>query len=295
MRIFLTGASGYVGHVVAKTLIHEGHEVVALHRNGSERPLADGNLTRVVGDITDPDSLKGKIDGCDAVVHLVGIIRESPKKGITMQRIHADGTKHVIEEAKRAGIRRFLHMSALGAREQAISAYHRSKWQGEEYVRQAGFDYTIFQPSVIFGKGGPGPNFLQQLADLIRKAPIVPVIGDGGFRLQPVSLQNVAQGFSQALKRPQTIGNVYEVCGPEPLTYRQILEYIADYLGKRLRTMTVPVSLMTRLVPLLQHLPGFPLTEDQLQMLLEENICRTDWRKFYRDLQIEPEAFHVAL
>lgn len=293
MKVFVTGASGYVGTAVVKKLLERGHEVIALQRT-RKTGINHRQLSLVSGDITERDSLAGVMAGCEAVIHLVGIIREIPGKNITMQRIHVEGTRNVIAEAQTAGVKRFLHMSALGSRPGAVSSYHQSKWAAEEIVRQSGLAYTIFRPSVIFGKGGPGPNFVAQLADLVRKAPLVPVIGDGSFQLQPVSSANVAEGFARGLETNHTLNKVYEVGGPECLSYLKILEMVAEAQGKKLHKIHLPVGLMKFLVPLLQNVPGFPLTQDQLLMLLEGNICE-DWQTYYRDFGIEPERFQLYL
>lgn len=293
MQVFVTGASGYVGRAVVTALRARGHAVVALERPDSRRAFAEPGVRAVHGDIRDPDSLRGRMDGCEAVVHLVGIIREIPGQGVTMDAVHRKGTEHVVDEARRAGVRRFLHMSALGSRPNAVSAYHRSKWAAEEYVRASGLDYTIFRPSVIFGRGGPGPEFVGQLADLVRSAPIVPVIGDGRYWLQPVSSRNVADGFALALELPRTIGKTYDVAGPDRLTYLEILERIARAMGKPLRRFHLPFGLMQAVVPLLQRLPGFPLTQDQLTMLKEGNVG--DERPFFSAFGLTPDPFEVEL
>lgn len=293
MKVFVTGASGYVGTAVVKKLLERGHEVIVLQRS-RKTGINHPQLSLIAGDITDRASLPGGMAGCEAVIHLVGIIREIPGRNITMQRIHVEGTRNVVAEAREAGVKRFLHMSALGSRPGAVSSYHQSKWAAEEIVRQSGLAYTIFRPSVIFGQGGPGPNFVAQLADLVRKAPLVPVIGDGSFQLQPVSIASVAEGFARGLETTHTLNKVYEVGGPERLSYLKILEMVAEALGKKLHKIHLPVGLMKFLVPLLQNVPGFPLTHDQLLMLLEGNVCE-DWQTYYRDFGIEPERFQVIL
>lgn len=294
MNVFITGATGYVGRAVLAAVLREGHQVTILQQPGSRRALTATGARVVTGSITDPASLQGAMEGADAVIHLVGIIREVPRKGITMDRIHRQGTENVLAEAKRAGVRRFEHMSALGTRAGAVSGYHRSKWAAEEAVRGSGLEWTIFRPSVVFGKGGPGPEFVGQLADLVRKAPIVPVIGDGSARLQPVSVQTVADAFAAALLAPASVGKVYEVGGPAVVTYGEILQQIARAMGKRLRAIHIPMGLMGALMPALQHAPGFPLTMDQFAMLKEGNAC-TDAQSLYRDLGLTPIAFHVEL
>lgn len=294
MRVFVTGATGYVGRPLVEGLLAAGHQVVALERPGSRRSWAPAGVTVAAGDILAPATLVPAMAGCDAVIHLVGIIREKPLRGITMDRVHRQGTEHVLAAAQAAGIRRYLHMSALGTRPGAASGYHRSKWAAEEAVRRSGLNWTIFRPSVVFGRGGPGPNFVQQLADLVRLAPVVPVIGDGSVPLQPVSVRDVAQAFVRALVTPASVGKTYEVGGPAVVTYEAILRAIAQAYGKRLRPLHLPLGLMAALVPLLQHAPGFPLTMDQLTMLREGNAC-SDPATVWHDLGLTPEPFRVEL
>ncbi len=294
MKVFITGVTGYVGRPVAEAILEAGYEVRCLVRTNSSRSFSESDLEFVEGDITDNESLRGKMDGCDVLVHLVGIIKEIPQKNVTMKRIHVDGTRNIIEEAKRAGIKRILHMSALGARGNAFSRYHQSKWEAEQLVVDSGLNYTIFRPSVIFGRGGPGPNFIAQMIDLIKTAPVIPVIGDGSFLLQPVSVQTIAQGFVAALEQPIADHNRYEVGGPEQRSYLRIIEDIAIAMNKKLRTVRIPVKVMVTLVPFLQKLPGFPLTDNQLQMLLEGNICENSSR-FYEELGMIQEPFKVKI
>lgn len=275
-----------------QSVLEHGHEVVALIRSVEGQLLYEPRVTYVYGDITDPQSLSGVMDGYDVVIHLVGIIREVSKKGITMNRIHVEGTRNIVTEAKKAGINRFLHMSALGAKQNSHTAYHQSKWEAEQIVRESGLSYTIFRPSVIFGEGGPGPNFVNQLRDLVKNAPIVPVIGDGSSLLQPVSIKNVADGFAKGVELKQTIGKTYELGGPEQISYLKILSLIADSLDKRLRKIHVPITLMKYIVPIMEKIPQFPITNDQLTMLLEGNITSTA-ETYYKDFGIEPIPFEV--
>ncbi|SFU48190.1 NADH dehydrogenase [Alicyclobacillus macrosporangiidus] len=281
-----------MGVPVVNALVRAGHEVVILQRPGSTRPLRRTGVEIVTGEVTDEAALAVGMWGCDAVVHLVGIIRELPRRGVTMQRMHVDATRAVLAAARQAGISRVVHMSALGARPDAVSAYHRTKWAAEEAVRASGLRHTIFRPSVIFGRGGPGPEFVGQLADLVRFAPVVPVIGDGSFPLQPVAVETVAGAIAQAVVSPRDAA--YELGGPEVLTYLDILRRIAVALGRPLRTVRVPVGVMRALVPILQRFPSFPLTQDQLTMLLEGNVCM-DPDAAYRDFDLAPVPFTVIL
>ncbi len=272
MKVFLTGGTGFVGSEVLRQLAAAGHQVTCLVRPGSERKLAvHPGVDIHPGDATDPASLQGAMTGCEAVIHLVGIIREFPGKGITFERLHFDATVNVLTAAKAQGVRRYLHMSTNGTREDAATGYHRTKWAAEQEVHRSGLDWTIFRPSVIFG---PGDEFVHTLADLIRKMPVFPVIGDGQYRMAPVAVENVAAGFVQALELSQTIGQTYHCCGPQELSYNEILDHIGAALGKEhVRKVHHPVALVKPMVALMEGSPRFPITREQMTMLLEGNVC----------------------
>ncbi|MBO8164658.1 MAG: complex I NDUFA9 subunit family protein [Brevibacillus sp.] len=275
MKIFLTGATGFVGKGVLNQLVHRGHEVVCLVRPGSESKLhlsseLRNHVTLHPGDLFDRESLTKGMAGCDGVIHLIGIIREQPKQGVTFERVHVQGTRQVVEAARHAGVRRFIQMSALGARANAVSPYHQTKYAAEQIVVESGIPFTIFRPSVIFG---PGDEFVNMLANLVR-LPLTPVIGSGTYRLQPVSRKTVADVFTQALTLRASEGHVYEVGGPEQLTYLQILDSIGHTLGKStVRKVKIPLGLMRPVINLMEGFSFFPVTNTQLTMLLEENIC----------------------
>jgi NADH dehydrogenase len=229
--------------------------------------------------------------GCDAVIHLVGIIREQRAENVTFERVHTEGTRHVLEAAKAAGIRRYLHMSALGTRRGAASRYHRTKWAAEEAVRASELEWTIFRPSIIYGRGD---GFVTLLASMIRRLPAVPVIGSGRQRLQPVPVEQVASGFVGALELPATAGQTYEVGGPEAVTMVELLDLIGRALGRRrVLKVHVPLGAMTPLARLLHPLPGFPVTPDQLLMLGEDSVC--DPRPFFDTFAIQPVPLGAGL
>ncbi|MCX7570592.1 complex I NDUFA9 subunit family protein [Tumebacillus sp. DT12] len=274
MKILLTGATGFVGHGILERLLEAGHEVRCLLRKNSALPekwMATGRVELAHGDILDTATLPKAMAGTDAVIHLVGIIREHRGKGVTFERVHVQGTKNMVNVAKSVGVPRFVHMSALGARPDAVSMYHKTKWEAEEYVRNSGLNWTVFRPSVIFG---PGDEFVNMLADVLRKTPVFPIFGSGRYSLQPVARENVAAGFVKALELPETIGRAYEVGGPEPIPYRQMLQRIARAIGKKgVVTVPVPVFLVKPVVKMMEGFPFFPLTTAQLTMLLEGNTC----------------------
>ena len=288
MQVFLTGGTGFVGREILLQLIAAGHKVRALVRRGSEDKLAVVQDVDVhFGDVADAGSLAGALTGCDAVIHLVGIIREFPDKGITFQRLHVDATRNLIEAAEAQGVKRFVHMSANGARPNAEAVYHQTKWEAEELLRASDLDWTIFRPSLVFGRGG---DFVDMLADLIRKMPIVPVIGKGRYRMQPVAIEDLAASFVKALDLPKTIGQTYQVGGSESYTYEEILDLTGKAIGKSsVRKLHHPLFMMKPVIKLLEGVAAFPITSDQLIMMLEGNVCDpTEWTKTFK---IKPKSY----
>jgi NADH dehydrogenase len=181
-------------------------------------------------------------------------------------------------------------MSALGTRLDAVSCYHRSKWRAEELVRGSCLAWTIFRPSLIFG---PKDAFVNILAANLRLAPIMPTMGDGNYRLQPIHCADVARCFADALEIPETTGQSYQLCGADRLTYRELLDAIAEAMGKHHPFKpALPLSIMKPLIKALQGISAFPITMDQLQMLLEENICNGEWRKTF---PFEPIRFRDGI
>ncbi|MBO8173398.1 MAG: complex I NDUFA9 subunit family protein [Bacillaceae bacterium] len=291
MNIFITGGTGFVGRAMVRYLLGKGHHLRCLVRPGSRHKLDIPDYTQsrvaiVEGDLHDPQKLAEGIQDADAVIHLVGIIREFPRKGITFDKIHIEGTRHMVNAARENGIKRFVHMSALGARPNATSAYHRSKYEAEQIVMQSGIPHVIFQPSVIYG---PDDEFINMLAGLAR-LPVTPVIGDGEYKLQPVALETVCRVFEQALEHPQSPSSLYEVGGPDVLSYNDMLDKIGEVIHTRVRKLHQPLWLMKPMIQALEGFAFFPITSNQLTMLLEGNVCR-DGERLYQDFEIDPIPF----
>jgi NADH dehydrogenase len=277
MKVFVTGGTGFVGSAVLRQLVAAGHTVRALVRAGSEKKLARREQVEVQhGDATDPATLAGSLAGCDAVIHLVGIIREFPARGITFERLHVEAAGNLLAAAQEQGVRRYLHMSSNGTGPTGTTGYHRTKWQAEGAVRASGLDWTIFRPSLIFGKGG---EFVNMLADLIRKTPVVPVIGDGRYRMQPVAVEQVAESFVRALTMPATIRQTYHLGGGASYSYDEILDLTAKAIGRDHVTKAhQPLFMVRPMIRLMEHAEHFPITSEQVEMLLEGNVCdTTEW------------------
>jgi len=288
MRIFLAGGTGFVGGHVRRALLAKGHSIrLLVHRRSAG---VDPGVEEVEGDATLLPSFQAAVGGCDATLNLIGIIREFPGRGVTFERLHVEATRNIISAARSAGVRRHLQMSALGARGDASSGYFRSKFRAEEEVRASGLDYTIFRPSIIFG---PKDDFINKLAGYLTSFPAMPVIGDGEYQLQPISADDVARCFADALERPETIGKSFELCGPDRMSYNELLDAIGRVLGKgSVLKVKNPLGLMRLVVPVMQRFSFFPITTDQIDMLVEGNVCDGAWRETFG---FEPARFEAGI
>jgi NADH dehydrogenase len=272
MKVLLTGGTGYVGSALRQVLRDRGHDVRLLVRRESEHKVGSAEgFDVVLGDVLDSHACLRAADGCAAVVHLVGIIREFPEEGTTYEAMHTEVTFNVLDAARRMGIERFVHMSALGARADSRSRYHRTKFEAEEIVRNSDLRWTVFRPSVIYH---PGDEFIRELVDLVHR-PIVPIIDGGKAFLQPVSLENVTDAMARSLHMPETQGRVFEVGGPDRVRFGELVESISKHFEVWPNTMKVSSRFMKPVVKMLQRFRSFPLTVDQLNMLVEDNICDT--------------------
>src|SRR5712691_11218675 len=229
MRIAVTGANGFVGrHAVARLLLG-GHDVRALisERPGAEQelPAAGPKMDVRRADVRKPESLRGAFDGVDAVIHTVAIPTERKQR---FAEVNIAGVAHVVAEARRAGVARIVHMSALGANPASPYPYLRSKGEGQAIVTGSGIPFVVLRSSLLFGEGD---DFFPRLAFSLR-FPIVPVPGDGRARFQPVHVDDIAQALVVALERPEIAG-IYEVGGPEPVTYDDMLAETMRGTGRR--------------------------------------------------------------
>ncbi len=268
MLVAITGATGYVGSAVVRKLLRRDHAVRALVRHADRAgQLQDLGVNLVEGDVADAAALRRLLVGADAVVHLVGIIVEAGSQ--RFDAVHVGGTRAVVAAAGEAGSPLLVHMSALGARpDSGATSYHRTKWAAEEAVRASGLPHAILRPSIVAGAGNVP---LRMMADMIRLAPLVPVIGDGRYEMQPVWLGDVAEAVALVLERPELRG-AFELGGTERLTYHRMLDALEAALGVRRPRVRVPVGVARFAALAGTALPGIaPITPGQLQMLLEGN------------------------
>jgi len=290
MLVALTGGTGFVGRHIAATLRGRGHHVRALTRDPARAGvLSERGVELVPGDLRDGKALERLVHGADAVIHLVGIIGERGAE--TFSAVHVDGTGAVLAAARGARVPRFVHMSAVGARDvPGATRYHRTKWQAEELVRRSGLSYVVFRPSIV---NGPESAPLRVLVRLHRWSPAVPVFGDGGFPTQPVWIDDVALAFALAAERSELAGE-FELGGPQVLTYEELLLAVGRASGHSRPLVHIPLPAARAAVSLLDWLgPAAPITSDQLQMLAEGSA--TPHNAMTAVFQIEPLAFEAGL
>jgi uncharacterized protein YbjT (DUF2867 family) len=272
MKVAVTGANGFVGrHVVARLALGR-HEVRALisERPGAERELPGGGAGLDVrrADVRRPETIRGAFLDVDAVVHTVAIPTERAQK---FAEVNVAGVAHVIEEARRAGVRRIAHVSAIGADPSSPYPYLRSKGQGQAIITGSGIPHVVVQSSLMFGKGD---DFFPRLRFSLR-FPIVPVPGDGKARFQPVHVDDVAQALIAAIERTDIAG-VHEIGGPDPVTYDEMLAETMRGTGKHRPTVHLPVPLMKPAAFVMAVMPDPPVTVQQLDLLAVDNTPRTN-------------------
>ena len=273
-RIAITGGTGFVGRHTAGALLDAGHEVRMVARGTRKPPRLEG-VEVVRGDVAGGRGLGETLDGCDAVVNLVAIIRERGSQ--TFERVNAEGARQVAETAHAAGARHLVHISALGADPDPRYAYLWSKWQGEQHVRASGIPFTILRPSLVFG---PGDGFFVQLARMVRLPAPIPVAGDGRTVFQPIAIGDLTRIIVRCVEGglagdPAVIDRVFEVGGPAELSYDAIIDIIKGQLGVGFPRVKVHIP-MRAMVPIATVmnavLPNAPVTPAQLRMLEKNNV-----------------------
>lgn len=275
-RVLVTGGTGVIGEGLIPALLEAGHAIRLLSRGADRdaRQWPQGEIEPFAADVTDAKSLRGAAAGVGAVVHVTGIVDESPPE-LTFERVNVKGTKNVLAEAAREGVKRFLYVSSLGA-ERGNSAYHRSKLKAEEAVRASETDWLILRPGNVYG---PGDEVISTLLKLVRSLPAVPVIDAGDQRFQPVWYEDLGRAIASALARPRLKHKVLELAGDEVTDTNDVIERLAAITGRAVARVPVPSAVAALGVRLaewanLGEVAGvkIPLSDAKLDMLLEENV-----------------------
>ena len=286
MTVLVTGATGLLGRRVVQHMMDTNHDVrVMVRRPGSESIFATPPTEVCYGNVSDPDALTEACRDISEVVHLVAVIRGGPRQ---FDAINRQGTANVAAAARAAGsVRRFVHVSAVGAANVPRLRYLHSKWAGEQEVINSGLAYTIIRPSLIFG---PGDEFTTAVAALVRMGPITPVIGSGNNRLQPIHVEDVARCVALSVSGNIRGNRTVEIGGPDQLSYNEILRIVARTMGLRRLRVNVPIWKVQFPIALMEMLtPRPPINRAMLQLITLRNVAGPD--SVEREFGFRPRPF----
>lgn len=272
-RLLILGGSGFVGRVLVQRLARAGHAVTVLSRNlntHTQRLLPPGVVLQEI-DVYDPPSLQQAIAGHDAVVNLVGILNESGDNGRGFRRAHVQLTQLVIAACQLGGVKRLLHMSSLNAG-RGHSHYLKSRGEAEAAVKASGLRWTIFEPAAMFGRGD---GLFVRFGELLKVAPVLP-LARAGCKFAPVYVGDVVTAFERALADDRSIGEVYELYGPEVFTLADIVRMTARQLGLRRWVLPLPDALGRMQALAFDFLPGKPFSSDNYRSLLTDSVGGVD-------------------
>ncbi len=270
-RVAVLGGSGFIGRYIVQRLAERGCVVAVGGRNA-----ASARFLKVRGDvgqvellnisIADPSRLPAFLEGNQALVNCVGILQEGGAQ--RFEAIHHTAPALLGRLAREAGIERFVHISAIGADPRSASAYARTKGQGEQALRDACPTVTILRPSLVFG---PEDHFFNRFGALALLSPVLPLIGGGETRFQPIYVGDVAAAAIRCLDDPATAGRTYELGGPQTYTFRALLELLLAEIGRKRLFVDIPFAIASLQARLISLVPNAPLTPDQVEMLKVDN------------------------
>ncbi len=297
-RVLITGGTGVIGLGTIPQLLAEGYRVRLLSRSATE---SAGEWPAGVelrdGDVTDPASLTGACDNCHAVIHVTGIVDEQP--GITFESVNVNGTRHILEAARHAGVQRFLLISSLGA-DRGQSPYHQSKRAAEALVQQFPRDWVILRPGHVFG---PGDEMISMVLKMLRASPIIPEVGVGQHRFQPLWYKDCGSAITHSLIQTAATGKILEIAGQEVVTVRELIQLLSRLTDRPGLAFPIPAFVLKPVLKLIELLKRtfrwrarLPMNESKLLMLLEENIVPPGQpNALIKTLGLTPTPLHHAL
>lgn len=296
-RVLVAGASGFLGRHLVPRLVARGHEVRGLARSRpTEGELATLGVEWWIGDVTDSRDLIGAAGDCDRVIHVAGNwVPPEPGPGGRdgdPEELHHGGTRNLLWESLDAGVERFIYVSALGARPEG-SAFFRAKYAAEQEVRQAQIESVVFRPAVVYG---PGDRFTSDLRTMLLELPFLPVYGDDEFYLQPLSIEDAVEVLCQSVERSGFDAEVFELAGPEPLRFAEIVAAVARALEVRARTVRLPAPLQAA-IALTARLLGRPepWSAERYRRLRESGLLAGPEHALRAVFRLEPMPFREVV
>ena len=281
MRVALFGGTGFVGSYLVDELLQQGHQPVLLVREGREGRVQHREKCIIItGDVLNNSDVAVAVQTADAVIYNIGLLRQFPARGLTFEEYHHQSAKRVMDAAMAANVNRFILMSANGVKREG-TLYQTTKYKAEKYLKTTKLNWTIFRPSVIFGDPRGRAEFCQQLRDDMLALPLpAPMFYEGliprntgQFMMSPIHVTDIATLFVRSLPMDSTFGHTYHLGGPETLSWREIVGRIAAASDRRKWRVPVPVMVIKWVAAVLDRFAFFPITRDQLTMLMEGNIC----------------------
>lgn len=269
MRILVTGGTGVIGEGVIPELLARGHAVRLLSRHADEDAKQWEGVEPFSGNVAESSTLRGAADGCDAVLHIAGIAAEEPPE-LTFEKVNVGGTRNMIDETKRAGVRRFVVVSSLGA-DIGTSEYHKSKLAAEELVQQSALEWTIVRPGAVYG---PGDEVISTILKMVRALPAVPVIGSGEQEFQPIWHEDLAKVLASTIERNDLNSQTLEAAGPEITSMNDLLRRFGEITDRKPVRIPVPMALAQLTTKLASIAVDLPIDEQKLTMLRDENVSR---------------------
>jgi NADH dehydrogenase len=290
MNLAVIGATGFVGGHLVPYLEEKGHSVRAISRAGGRRDGWGASVTAHAADVETGDGLADALRGVEALVHLVAIPRESG--GRRLDQVNVGGVRNMVTAATAAGVRRVVHLSALGVVEDPELRYLSSKWRGEQIVRESGLEWVVLRPSVLFGEGDGFFGLIK--TTLTWWSPgVVAIPGDGSARFQPLSVDDLAIAVERSLVDVDRAGSVYELGGPQYVTYREIVDRVMAATGKRRLKLNLPVPIIGAITAVTDRvLPIFPVSRDQVRSMRRPNYTELD--AFERAFGVRARPFDIS-
>lgn len=290
-RVLVTGASGFIACHLLPRLASRGHRVRALWRGreGPGRRAAPG-VEWMRGDVRNRDSLDPAVFECDAVVHLAG--RVEPEAGDRLEQVNVTGTRNLLAASVDAGVRRFVYVSALGASPTG-GPYYRSRFHAEDAVLSSGAEHVIVRPAVVYG---PHDHFITAILSLLRRFPVFPMLGDGTFRLQPIAVEDLVDALTQSVERPDVEGGLYELAGPDRLSFTRIVRIVGKLAGVRRPIVPLPDPMASPLTRLARTAGlSTPFTREQLDVLRRGSVLGGEENPLRSVFHVKPLPFRDAL
>jgi len=300
MKVAVFGGTGYVGSYIVEELIKNGHTPRLLVRPGSEKKIIKPRKCEIVkGDINDLNVVKEVIMGTEAVIYLIAVIREFPRKGITWEKLQFQATTSCIDITNELNIKRFLLMSANGVKPHGTN-YQKTKFMADEYLKNSGLRYTIFRPTSLFGdpRGNGRPEFNTQIFNDMLSLPIpAPLFhhglipnNAGEFEFNPIHVKDVASIFIKSIEHKDMFNKIYSLGGPDKVTWKNMIKMVSKVVGKKKMSIPAPVIVVKTIASLFKYLKWFPVTPEQLTMIMEDNTCEST--ELFNNLNMEPIIYN---